>query len=322
MNTYDLLIIGGGPAGVAAGVYASRKQLKTLFVTESFEGQSAVSEGIENWIGTIKISGADLAKSLENHLKAYAADIVDIKIHCRVTSISKHSDYTDLAPLFSIKVTDSFSGEVTESVVKSILISTGSTRRKLEAKNADIYEHKGLTYCATCDGPVFSGQDVAVLGGGNAAFESAAQLAAYCKTVTIINRSETFRADPVTVEKVCAKENVKVIKGVKVDEIFGEKFVKGLIYSSSSIENGAPQTLAVGGIFVEIGLIPNTAFVKEVVELDSYGKILTDARTQRTKTAGIWAAGDCTDGLYHQNNIAAGDAVKALEDIYIAVSKR
>lgn len=339
MNTYDLLIIGGGPAGVAAGVYASRKQLKTLFVTESFEGQSAVSEGIENWIGTIKINGADLAKSLENHLKAYAGNIVDIKTHCRVTSITKHADYTDLVPLFNITITDSFSGEVTESIVKNILIATGSTRRKLEAKNADIYEHKGLTYCATCDGPVFSGQDVAVLGGGNAAFESAAQLAAYCKTVTIINRSETFRADPVTVEKVCAKENVKVINGVKVDEIIGEKFVKGLIYSrvstdansgpadatttgaSGATDNG-PQTLAVGGIFVEIGLLPNTTFVKDVVELDAYGKILIDPRTQRTKTAGIWAAGDCTDGLYHQNNIAAGDAVKALEDIYVAVSKR
>ena len=322
MNTYDLLIIGGGPAGVAAGVYASRKQLKTLFVTESFEGQSSVSEGIENWIGTIKISGADLAKSLENHLKAYAGTIVDIKTNCRVTSITKHADYTDLAPLFNITITDSFSGEATESNVKNIISATGSTRRKLEAKNADIYEHKGLTYCATCDGPVFSGQDVAVLGGGNAAFESAAQLAAYCKTVTIINRSETFRADPVTVEKVSAKENVKIIKGVKVDEIIGEKFVKGLIYSSPAIENGAPQTLAVGGIFVEIGLLPNTTFVKDVVELDAYGKILIDPRTQRTKTAGIWAAGDCTDGLYHQNNIAAGDAVKALEDIYVAVSKR
>ncbi len=327
MNTYDLLIIGGGPAGVAAGVYASRKQLKTLFVTESFEGQSAVSEGIENWIGTIKISGAELAKSLENHLKAYAGNIVDIKTNCRVTSISKHADHTDAAPLFSITLTDSFSGATTEAIAKNILISTGSTRRKLEAKNADIYEHKGLTYCATCDGPVFSGQDVAVLGGGNAAFESAAQLAAYCKSVTIINRSDTFRADPVTVEKVCAKENVKVIKGVKIDEIIGEKFVKGLIYSpiagtAAATENGAPQTLAVGGIFVEIGLIPNTSFVKEVVELDSYGKIIIDPRTQRTKTAGIWAAGDCTDGLYHQNNIAAGDAVKALEDIYIAVSRR
>jgi alkyl hydroperoxide reductase subunit F len=322
MNTYDLLIIGGGPAGVAAGVYASRKQLKTLFATESFEGQSAVSEGIENWIGTIKISGADLSKALENHLRAYAGTIVDIKTNCRVTSISKHAEYTAIAPLFDITITDSFSDEATQLVVKNILISTGSTRRKTEAKNADIFEHKGLTYCATCDGPVFSGQDVAVLGGGNAAFESAAQLAAYCKSVTIVNRSDTFRADPVTVEKVCAKENVKVIKGVKVEEIIGEKFVKGLIYGGSNVSNGELQTLNVTGIFVEIGLLPNTGFVKNIVELDPYGKIIIDPRTQRTLTSGIWAAGDCTDGLYHQNNIAAGDAVKALEDIYIAVSKR
>lgn len=338
MNTYNLLIIGGGPAGVAAGVYASRKQLKTLFVTENFEGQSAVSEGIENWIGTIKISGMDLAKSLENHLKAYAGTIVDIKTQTRVTAISKHTEYTESAPLFTIELTNSLTGEKTNETVQNILVATGSTRRKLEAKNADIYEHKGLTYCATCDGPVFSGQDVAVLGGGNAAFESAAQLAAYCKTVTIVNRSDSFRADPVTVEKVLAKENVSVIKNAKVEEVFGEKFVKGLTYSETGqsdttdtttdtttdnpLENSTIKKLDVTGIFVEIGLLPNTSFVKSVVELDSYGKIVTDPRTQRTKTAGIWGAGDCTDGLYHQNNIAAGDAVKALEDIYIAVSKR
>ncbi len=321
MNKYKLLIIGGGPAGVAAGVYASRKQLPTLFVTENFEGQSSVSEGIENWIGTIKISGADLAKSLENHLKAYAGNIVTIKTGARVTAIRKHTDYSEASPLFIATLTDtsgasagSGAGANTEVEVENILISTGSTRRKLEAKNADIFEHKGVTYCATCDGPVFSGQDVAVIGGGNAAFESAAQLAAYCKTVTIVNRSDSFRADPVTVEKVCAKENVRVVKNAVIEEVLGDKFVKGLKL--------ADQTLDVTGVFVEIGLIPNTSFVKDIVEIDAYGKIVVDARTQRTKTAGVWAAGDCTDGLYHQNNIAAGDAVKALEDIYIAVSKR
>ncbi len=321
MNTYDLLIIGGGPAGVAAGVYASRKQLKTLFVTESFLGQSSVSEGIENWIGTVKISGADLCKNLEEHLRAYAGNIVDIQTRSRVTSIEKSPEHTDASPIFKITVTKTGTGESNEHIVKNILITTGSTRRKIEAKNADIFEHKGLTYCATCDGPIFAGQDVAVVGGGNAAFESAAQLAAYCKSVTIINRSEIFRADPVTVEKVCAKENVRVLKNAVINEIVGEKFVKGLVYETSDAA-GTPQTLPVTGIFIEIGLIPNTSFVKNIVELDSYGKIVVDPRNQQTKTPGVWAAGDCTDGLYHQNNIAAGDAVKALEDIYIAVSRR
>ena len=319
MNTYDLLIIGGGPAGVAAGVYASRKRLKTVFVTESFLGQSSVSEGIENWIGTIKISGLDLAKSLEEHLRAYAGDIVDIKATCRVTNIKK-SESSDTHPLFTITITNTNTQEVEIVEVKNILVTTGSTRRKLQAKNANIFEHKGLTYCATCDGPIFADQDVAVIGGGNAAFESAAQLAAYCKSVIIINRSDVLRADPVTVEKVLAKPNVSIIKSAQTVEILGDKFVKGMTYKVDGSED--IKELPVTGIFVEIGLLPNTSFVKDIVELDAYGKIIVDPRTQRTKTAGVWAAGDCTDGLYHQNNIAAGDAVKALEDIYIAVSKR
>ena len=319
MNTYDLLIIGGGPAGVAAGVYASRKRLKTVFVTESFLGQSSVSEGIENWIGTIKISGLDLAKSFEEHLRAYAGDIVDIKATCRVTNIKK-SESSDTHPLFAVSITNTNTQEVEVVEVKNILVTTGSTRRKLQAKNADIFEHKGLTYCATCDGPIFADQDVAVIGGGNAAFESAAQLAAYCKSVIIINRSDVLRADPVTVEKVLAKPNVSIIKSAQTVEILGDKFVKGMTYKVDGSED--IKELPVTGIFVEIGLLPNTSFVKDIVELDAYGKIIVDPRTQRTKTAGVWAAGDCTDGLYHQNNIAAGDAVKALEDIYIAVSKR
>lgn len=314
MTRYKLLIIGGGPAGVGAGVYASRKQLKTLLVTESFQGQSSVSEGIENWVGIVKISGADLSQALESHLRAYAGSVVDIKVGSKVSSIKKHADYTESAPLFVATISELGSNTATEVEAENILITTGSTRRKLEAKNADVFEHKGVTYCATCDGPIFAGQDVAVIGGGNAAFESAAQLAAYCKTVTIVNRSDSFRADPITVEKVCAKENVRVIKNAVIEEVLGEKFVNGLKL--------ADQTLPVTGIFVEIGLLPNTWFVKDIVELDSYGKIIVDAKTQRSKTAGVWAAGDCTDGLYHQNNIATGDAVKALEDIYIVSSKR
>lgn len=310
---YDLAIIGGGPAGVAAGVYASRKKLKTLFITENFEGQSSVSEGIENWIGTVKISGADLAKSLENHLKAYAGDVVDIQTGVRAQLVSKSEDG------FVVTVKDMQGVEKTFDA-KTVLVATGSTRRKLDAENADIYEHKGVTYCATCDGPVFADQDVVVVGGGNAAFESAAQLSAYCKSVTILNRSDSFRADPVTVEKVGAKENVTIIKNAILQKVVGGKFVSGLIYTDSVSKE--QKELPVTGIFVEIGLLPNTSFIKDIVEVDAYGKIVVDPKTQQTKTLGIWAAGDCTDGLYHQNNIAAGDAVKALEDIYVHISTK
>jgi alkyl hydroperoxide reductase subunit F len=320
MKTYDLLIIGGGPAGVAAGVYASRKKLQTLLVTEDFGGQSVVSEGIENWIGTIKISGADLAKSLENHLKAYAGDVVEIKTGNRIISIEKHTDYTEVNPLFISKMKSSFGEEITEVISKTVLITTGSAHRKLPAKGADTFEHKGLTYCATCDGPLFSDTDVVVIGGGNAALESAAQLSAYCKSVTIINRSKTWRADPITVEKVLAKPNVNLITPAEVVEVKGEQFVSSLLYKNS--ETGEEKELAVNGIFVEIGMIPATSFAKDIVSLNEYNKIIVDPMTERTETAGIWAAGDCTNGLYHQNNIAVGDAVKALEDIYMSLSRR
>lgn len=300
---YDLTIIGGGPAGVAAGVYAARKELKTLFITKDWNSQSTVSEGIENWIGTVKISGADFAKSLERHLKAYSKDVVDIHEGESCDKIEK----TDAG--FKI-ITSKGSYES-----KTILIATGSFRRKLDIPGADIFEHKGLTYCASCDGPMFSGQDVVVVGGGNAAFESASQLLAYCKTVTLLNRSDKFRADPVTIDAVSKNSHFKVIKNAIPKEVKGDKFVTSFVYTDSM--TNTDNELTVTGIFVEIGSIPTTYFAKDIVKMTEIGHIVTDPRNQQTSIKGIWAAGDCTDGLYHQNNIAAGDAVKALEDIYL-----
>jgi alkyl hydroperoxide reductase subunit F len=301
---YDLAIIGGGPAGVAAGVYASRKRLKTIFITKDWNSQSTVSEGIENWIGTIKISGSDFAKSLEGHLRAYAGDIVDIHAGEYVTKVNKNTN-----GIFTI-TTDKGSYES-----KTILATAGSHRRKLDVPGADKFEHKGITYCASCDGPMFSGQDVAVVGGGNAAFESAAQLLAYCNSVTIINRSDEFRADPVTVKKVLAHPRMKALRNAKLEEIKGDKFVAGLVYTDK--DSNDKKELSVTGIFAEIGSVPTTEFLKDIVALDEYNRIKVNPMTQASSMSGIWSAGDCTDGLYHQNNIAAGDAVKALEDIYI-----
>lgn len=316
---YDLAIIGGGPAAVAAGVYASRKRLTTVLITESFGGQSVVSDGIENWIGTVKISGADLAKSLETHLKAYAGDIVDIKEGERAekTEAIKDENGHDAFRITTQK------GATFDA--KTVLVTTGSQRRKLNAIGADIFEHKGLTYCATCDGPLYSDQDVVVIGGGNAGFESAAQLAAYCKTVTIIHKNAEFKADPVTVAKVLANPKVTSILNADILEVKGEKFVNGLVYKSNlkdatgAVIASEPITLPVTGIFVEIGAFPATDFVKDVVDRTPYGAVVTNPKTQQTSRPGIWAAGDCTDALYHQNNIAAGDAVKALEDIYLYI---
>lgn len=300
---YDLAIIGGGPAGVAAGVYAARKQLKTIFITKDWNSQSTVSEGIENWIGTIKIPGAEFAKNLEAHLRAYAADFVEIKVGESCEKVEKIEG--------GFKV----STQKGSYEAKTVLVTTGSFRKKLEVPGADTFEHKGLTYCASCDGPLFNGQDVVVVGGGNAAFESASQLLAYCKSVTLINRTDKFRADPITVEAVSKNPHFKIVSNAISKEVKGDKFVSGFVYTDAV--SGKDTELAVSGIFVEIGSMPTTYFVKDLVKIDQWQHIITDPRDQKTSLPGIWAAGDCTDGLYHQNNIAAGDAVKALEDIYL-----
>lgn len=305
---YDLIIIGGGPAGCAAAVYASRKKLKTLMLIHEWGGQSIVSEKIYNWIGSVSIGGAELAESLKNHVLANTGEgqSLEVKEGMKVNNVLKTGE------TFKIKTETN-----EEFETKTVLVATGSIRRKLEAKNADTLEHKGLTYCASCDGPMFSGADVAVIGGGNAAFESAAQLLAYCNSVTLVSRSRNFRADEITVEKISKNPKLKIIINSDIIEIKGEKFVEGMIIKDRA--TGDEKELKVTGIFVEIGQIPNTNFVKDIVPLDKIGKIKIDPWTAKTETPGIWAAGDCTNILYHQNNIALGDAVKALEDIYLTL---
>lgn len=300
---YDLIIIGGGPAGIAAGVYASRKQLKTLFITKEWGGQSTVSPEIQNWIGTPSISGDQLAKNLETHLKTYADGFVEIKNNVLVTELTKsEGGFTA-----TLNNAEAVSG-------RTILVASGSERKRLLVPGADEFEHKGLTYCATCDGPLFAGQDVAVVGAGNAGFETAAQLLAYAKSVTLFQRSASPKADPVTVEKVLAHPNMRSITCATITGVHGEKFVNAITYTQN---DGEEQSLPVTGIFVEIGMMPNTNFLSGELNLDEYGRVEIDPWTQRTSTLGIWAAGDCTNIRYHQNNISAGDAVKALEDLYM-----
>ncbi len=310
--TYDLIIIGGGPAGASAAVYAARKRLNTLMLTYEWGGQSIVSETIYNWIGTTSISGNDLALNLKNHVLANAKGASDANATLEAKDGVKVSKVTKEGDLFKVETE---SGE--SYLTKTILITSGSGRRKLPAKGADTLEHKGLTYCASCDGPLFADMDVAVIGGGNAGFETAAQLLAYCKSVTLINRSKEFRADEITVEKVLKNPKMKTITEVDILEVTGEKFVNGIVLKN--INTGEITTLPVSGIFVEIGQIPNTDYLKEVVTLDEYNRVKIDPWTNKTETPGIWAAGDCTNIMYHQNNIASGDAVRALEDIYVTL---
>ena len=305
---YDLIILGGGPAGTAAAVYAARKQLKSLIMTSEFGGQSTVSELIYNWIGTSEISGADLGKNLKEHVLYYKGPFLDIVEGEKVVNVKKEDS------AITIKTE---SGKTYTS--RGLLVATGSGRRKLVAENADKYEHKGITYCASCDGPLFADQDVMVVGGGNAGFETAAQLLAYCKSVTLIHKNTEFKADEITVKKVMANPKFKAITNADILKVDGEQFVSSLTYKDKT--SGTETTIPTTGIFVEIGQIPNTDFLKGVVDIDAIGKVVVDPMTQMSSVPGIWAAGDCTNGRYHQNNIAAGDAVKALEDAYIWLHK-
>lgn len=302
--TYDTIIIGAGPGGTAGAVYAARKRLKTLLITPDFGGQSVVSFDIKNWIGHRSISGVDLAASLKDHLEEYKGEFLDIAEGEKAAGLAKDGE------LFTV-TTDS--GKTYSA--KTILITAGSGRRTLDVPGAATFEHKGLTYCASCDGPLFADKDVIVVGGGNAGFESAAQLLAYAKSVTLLNRSDVFRADQITVDKVLAHPKMRAIKNAVPKEVTGEKFVTGMSYTDTTTHE--VHSLSAEGIFIEIGQIPNTGFAGSLVELDGNKKIQIDPWTQMTSVPGVWAAGDCTNGLYHQNNIAAGDAVKALENLYL-----
>lgn len=295
---YDIIIIGGGPAGCAAAVYAARKRLKTLLITEEFGGQSIVSDDIQNWIGEPHISGFDLAKKFEAHVRAFP-DMVDVKMPERVASVLPKEN------IFSVTTE---SGTAYES--KAVILTPGARRRKLGVPGEEKFSGKGVAYCSTCDAPLFGGKKVAVAGGGNAGLEAAQDLFPYASEVWILERNGALRGDPVTQEEVKKSPKFKgTVFHAKITEITGDAFVNGVKYTDT--ETGEEKTLAVDGIFVEIGSVPNSEMVKDLVRLDKFGQVIIDSKHGTTSHPGIFAAGDITDDPYKQNNISAGDAVKA-----------
>lgn len=297
---YEVVIIGGGPAGVAAGVYAARKKINAALITESFGGQSLVSADIQNWIGTKSVSGVEFAEMLEGHLKNQ--EDIDIVEGDLVVAVEKRGEG------FLVKTK-----EGRELETKTVLVATGSRRKKLGVPGEKELDGKGVSYCSTCDAPLFKGKVVVVVGGGNAGLEAVIDLFPYATKIYLLEYTDALRGDPVSQEKVRASEKVEVITMAETTEIFGSGFVGGLKYKDRN--TGEEKELSVGGVFVEIGAVPNTDFVKDLAETNEFGEIVVDHTTQRTSAKGIWAAGDATDVLIKQNNVSAGDAIKAVLNI-------
>ena len=305
---YELAIIGGGPAAVAAGVYAARKKMKTVLVTESFGGQSLVSADVQDWIGTKSVSGYELGAMLEGNLKAQEG--IEIIEGEKVEKLERNAEEG-----FTLTLT---SGKAIRA--KYIFIASGSRRKRLGVPGEDKFEGKGVVYCSICDAPLFEGKTVAVVGGGNAGLEAVIDLFPYAAKIYLLVRSEAPKGDAVTLEKVTTHEKVTIIPNAVTEEILGSDFVIGLKYLDKTTNE--TKELALGGVFVEVGALPNTEFVKGLVQLNEKGEIVADPKTQQAVGApGIWAAGDATDVLYKQNNISAGDAVKAVLNIYETMVK-
>lgn len=302
---YDLIIVGGGPGGVAAGVYAARKKIKTLLITDSFGGQSLVSADVRNWIGTKSVSGFDLGKMLEEQLRDQEdIDIVDGDL---VLKVEKSADGFRLTTR---------NGKNFEA--KYLLLACGSRRRKLGVPGEKEFDGKGVAYCSTCDAPVFKNKVVAVVGGGNAGLEAVVDLFPYASKIYLIVRSGSVKGDPVTQEKVKSNPKVEIIYNALTQEILGNQLVTGLKYKDLG---GEIKELKLDGVFVEIGAVPNSEMVKDLVQLNQLGEVIVDHKTQQTSDPAIWAVGDISDVLYKQNNISAGDAVKAVLNIYGKIHK-
>lgn len=296
----DLIIIGAGPAGITAAVYAARKKIDFIVISKDIGGQTAWSGDIENYTGYQFVTGPELVSKFEEHMKRYH---VGLKEGEEVLEIRKENDAVYVK---------TGKGQYR---AKTAIIASGKRSRELGVPGEKEFKNKGLTYCATCDGPLFSGKDVAVIGGGNSALDAALQLVRIAKKVYIVNITDGLTGDPVEQEKLVKANNVTILNNSKVKAVLGDKMVTGIKIDRA----GKEEAILVQGIFVEIGLLPNSGFAADVEKRDS-GEIKVD-NFNRTSVPGIFAAGDVTDVPEKQIIIAAGEGAKATLGVFRYLSK-
>jgi len=287
---YDLIIVGAGPAGITAAVYAARKRMNFIVITKDVGGQAAWSGDIENYTGYQFITGPDLVTKFEEHMKKYAI------------TVKENEPAIDMARAGDVVHVKTRKGEYE---AKALVIASGKVSRELGVPGEKEFKNRGLTYCATCDGPLFSGKDVAVIGGGNSALDACLQLIKIAKRIYIVNITAKLGGDAVMREKAESSDKVTVLNNTRVTAILGDKMVSGIRIDAS----GREETLAVEGVFVEVGLLPNSAFAREVGK-NEHGEIKVNCNNE-TNIPGIFAAGDVTDVAEKQIVIAAGEGSKA-----------
>ena len=297
-DPFDVLIVGGGPAGAAASIYAARKGIATGIVAERFGGQVMDTMAIENFISVKETEGPKMVAALEEHVKQYEVDVMNLQRAESLKPAANAGGYAEVTLA---------NGAVLKS--RTVILATGARWRELGVPGEQAYRGRGVAYCPHCDGPLFKGKHVAVIGGGNSGVEAAIDLAGIVGKVTLLEFADTLRADAVLQAKLRSLPNVTIITNAQTTEVTGDgQRVNSLIYTDRA--SGESHTVELAGVFVQIGLLPNTDWLKGTIELSRFGEIVVDAKGQ-TSAPGIFAAGDCTTVPYKQIIIAMGEGSKA-----------
>jgi alkyl hydroperoxide reductase subunit F len=295
---FDVLIVGGGPAGAAAAVYAARKGLRTGIAAERFGGQTNDTLGIENYISVLETNGPKFAADLEAHVRHYDVDIMNLQRAEKLIPGAKPGDL--------VEVVMSHGGTLRS---RSVILATGARWRNVNVPGEAEYRNRGVAYCPHCDGPLFKGKRVAVIGGGNSGVEAAIDLAGVVGHVTVVEFMDQLKADAVLVAKLKSLKNTTIVLNAQTTEIHGDgKTVNAMSYKNRA--TGETHRLDLEGVFVQIGLVPNTEFLKGTIELSRFGEIVVDHHGA-TNAHGVFAAGDATTVPYKQIVIAAGDGATA-----------
>jgi thioredoxin-disulfide reductase len=310
---YDLIIIGGGPAGISAGIYSARKKIKTLLVAKSLGGQPVEAWQIDNYPGFPSIMGAELTQNFTNHIKKFKENI-EIKEGESVVKIERTKKGENGLPVFEVQT------EKEKYETKSIIIASGVNPRRLDVPGEEKFSGRGVVYCATCDAPLFNGKTVAVVGAGNSGLDAALQLTKYAKKIYLINKYPELKVgDPAYQEKIKNSPLIEIVPSSWVKEIKGEKFVNGIVLEN--LDTKKINEINVEGVFVEIGSHPSLQFAKHMVKFNEKGEIVINPETNESSQKGVFAAGDVTTIPYKQIIISAGEGAKAALSAYYYLTK-